>query len=148
MTEQRKIPRNEHGQPFYEAGDLVTRDGTDVHRVVSHNGSEGYPPDGFTVVCVKAPASGWTEVGEEEFNICSRYSPVEPVDPPQTCQTCGRPLPRTEDDPIERQACGRLAIPVPHVGLCFPIDNKGGHLVRWSSRPVQTSRNAPRDEAP
>ncbi|MFF9550869.1 hypothetical protein [Methylobacterium fujisawaense] len=58
-------------------GDLVTRDGTDIHRVVSHNGSPGYAPDGFTVVCVKAPPDGWTEVGEEEFNTCSRYDWIE-----------------------------------------------------------------------
>lgn len=56
MTEQRKIPRDRFGNRFYEAGDLVTRDGTDVHRVVSHNGSDGHAPDGFTVVCVKAPS--------------------------------------------------------------------------------------------
>lgn len=148
MTEQRKIPCDRYGNRFYEVGDLVTRDGTDVHRVVSHNGSDGRAPDAFTVVCIKAPSEPWTEVGEEEFNTCSRYSPVEPAAPALTCQTCGRPLPRTEDDPIERQACGRLAVPVPHVGLCFPTDDRGGHVVRWSTRPVQTSRNASGDEAP
>ncbi|MCJ2046337.1 hypothetical protein MKK58_17620 [Methylobacterium sp. J-078] len=71
-----------YGNRFFAVGDLVTRDGTDVHRVVSHNGSDGHAPDGMTVVCVKAPASGWTEVGEEEFNVCRRYEWVEPVECP------------------------------------------------------------------
>jgi len=71
-----------YGNRFFEVGDLVTRDGTDVHRVADHNGSEGRAPDGMTVVCVKAPASGWTEVGEEEFNVCRRYEWVEPVECP------------------------------------------------------------------
>lgn len=76
MTEQRKIPRDGYGNRFYEVGDLVTRDSTDVHRVVDHNGSDGHAPDGMTVVCIKAPSQPWTEVGEEEFNTCRRYSPV------------------------------------------------------------------------
>ncbi|GJE51482.1 hypothetical protein GOFOIKOB_4541 [Methylobacterium tardum] len=59
------------------------------------------------------------------------------------CRTCGRPLPRTEDDQAERQACGRQALPVPHVGLCFPTDGRGSVVVRWSTRPVQTSRHDP-----
>lgn len=80
MIEQRKIPKDRYGNRFYEVGDLVTRDGTDVHRVVDHNGSDGYPPDGFTVVCVKAPTEPWTDVGEEEFNVCRRYEPVGEVD--------------------------------------------------------------------
>lgn len=76
MTEQRKIPKDRFGNRFYEVGDLVTRDGTDVHRVVDHNGSEGHAPDGMTVVCIKAPSEPWTEVCEEEFNVCRRYDPV------------------------------------------------------------------------
>ncbi len=68
-----------YGNRFYQVGDLVTRDGTDIHRVVDHNGSDGHAPDGFTVVCVKAPATGWTEVGETEFNVCRRYEPVAPT---------------------------------------------------------------------
>jgi hypothetical protein len=67
------------GHRFFKVGDLVTRDGTDIHRVVEHNGSEGYPPDAFTVVCVKAPADGWCEVGDEEFNVCRRYEWVGDV---------------------------------------------------------------------
>ena len=69
-----------YGNRFYEVGDLVTRDGTDIHWVVDHNGSPGHAPDGFTVVCVKAPASGWIEVSEEEFNVCRRYEPVAPTE--------------------------------------------------------------------
>lgn len=76
IEQQRKIPRDRYGNRFYEVGDLVTRDGTDVHRVVDHNGSAGHPPDGFTVVCVKAPSQPWCAVGDEEFNTCRRYSPV------------------------------------------------------------------------
>ncbi|KMO10234.1 hypothetical protein [Methylobacterium platani] len=62
-----------YGNRFFQVGDLVTRDGADIHRVVEHNGSPGYAPDGFTVVCVSPPADGWCEVGDEEFNTCRRY---------------------------------------------------------------------------
>jgi hypothetical protein len=68
-----------YGNRFFEVGDLITRDGTDIHRVVDHNGSDGYPPDGMTVVCVKAPSEPWTQVGEEEFNVCRRYKWVGDV---------------------------------------------------------------------
>jgi len=68
-----------YGNRFFEVGDLVTRDGTDIHRVVDHNGSDGYPPDGMTVVCVKAPSEPWTKVGIEEFNVCRRYEWVGDV---------------------------------------------------------------------
>lgn len=76
MSEQRKIPRDRYGNRFYEVGDLVTRDGTDVHRVVEHNGSDGHAPDGMTVVCIQAPSEPWCAVGDEEFNLCRRYDPV------------------------------------------------------------------------
>lgn len=80
------------GNRFFEVGDLVTRDGTDIHRVVSHNGSPGYAPDAFTVVCVKAPPGGWTEVGEEEFNVCRRYDWVEqPPAPPRRTRDADLP---------------------------------------------------------
>ncbi|MDP4021096.1 hypothetical protein Q8W71_00535 [Methylobacterium sp. NEAU 140] len=69
-----------YGNRFFEVGDLVTRDGTDIHRVVEHNGSPGRAPDGFTVVCVSPPEDGWCEVGDVEFNICRRYEWVtDPV---------------------------------------------------------------------
>ncbi len=63
------------------------------------------------------------------------------------CPSCGRRLPPAQGgNQVELQACGRYALPVPHVGLCFPTDDKGGFAVRWSTRPVQTSRHAPHDE--
>lgn len=81
-----------YGNRFFEVGDLVTRDGTDIHRVVSHNGSDGHAPDGFTVVCVKAPPDGWTEVGETEFNVCRCYDWVEePPAPPRRTRDADLP---------------------------------------------------------
>jgi hypothetical protein len=61
---------SEYGQ--FAVGDHVTRDGSDVQLVKDMDG------DGYcgTFVCVVAPSSGWCEVGEEEFNLCSRYSRV------------------------------------------------------------------------
>jgi hypothetical protein len=58
---------------IFRVGDLVTRDGTDVHRVISSN------DDGFlniTVVCITAPASGWCKIGDEEANLARRYDLV------------------------------------------------------------------------
>lgn len=54
----------------FSEGDHVTRDGTDVHLV------KDMTADGFaaTFVCVVAPATRWTAVGEEEFNVCRRYA--------------------------------------------------------------------------
>jgi hypothetical protein len=54
-------------------GDLVTRDGSDVHRV------EWIGDDGLyaNMLCVKAPDSGWIEEGEHEYNKCSRYSRID-----------------------------------------------------------------------
>lgn len=56
----------------FSEGDHVTRDGTDVQLV------KDMTDDGFaaTFVCVVAPASGWIQVGEEERNVCRRYSRV------------------------------------------------------------------------
>lgn len=51
------------------AGDVVTRDGTDEHVVVRIAAGDNC----MTVRCTKAPESGWTEVGEEEFNLVRRY---------------------------------------------------------------------------
>lgn len=61
------------GQPWFRVGDLVTRDGTDIHRVTDTNGSDEYPPDLIDVVCVKAPDEKWTEVGDTECNCANRY---------------------------------------------------------------------------
>ena len=53
----------------FKVGDIVTRDGTDRHRVIDI--TEGW--DGMTVLCIKEPASGWCKVGDEEYNLCRRY---------------------------------------------------------------------------
>lgn len=63
----------------YGVGDFVTRDGTDVHKVLSLNGPAA---DGGDFLCAKAPepygdGQPWTQVGEVEFNLTRRYSPVE-----------------------------------------------------------------------
>jgi hypothetical protein len=54
----------------FSEGDHVTRDGTDVHLV------KDMTPDGFaaTFVCVVAPATKWITIGEEEHNLCRRYT--------------------------------------------------------------------------
>ena len=57
----------------FAVGDYVTRDGSDVQLVkdLDWGGECG------TFVCVVAPADGWCAVGEEEFNLCRRYSRVD-----------------------------------------------------------------------
>jgi hypothetical protein len=50
-------------------GDLVSRDGTDVHRVLYVN----EPGDMIEVECIEPPASGWCKVGEHEYNVPWRY---------------------------------------------------------------------------
>jgi len=60
-----------HGKTF-QAGDIVTRDGTDEHEVI-----KAEPGDNcMTVRCVKRPTDGWCEVGDEEFNLTRRYELV------------------------------------------------------------------------
>ena len=57
------------GWTVYKVGDLVTRDGTDIHRVTAVN-------DGgqmIVVECVKPAASGSCEIGETESNLALRY---------------------------------------------------------------------------
>lgn len=53
----------------FRVGDLVTRDGTDIHRVTEIDN------DYFclTVECIKAPLGGWCKVGEIERNLSRRY---------------------------------------------------------------------------
>lgn len=53
----------------FAIGDIVSRDGTDRQRVI-YIDDEGYA---MTVVCTKAPESGWCKVGDEEYNLCRRY---------------------------------------------------------------------------
>lgn len=54
----------------FAIGTIVTRDGTDRHRVVNVN------PDGdlIEVECVVAAESGWCAVGEREWNLPRRYT--------------------------------------------------------------------------
>ena len=60
----------------FAIGDLVTRDGTDLQRVISTD------EDGImiTVVCIEAPRTPWCEVGDEETNLARRYGLVAPAD--------------------------------------------------------------------
>lgn len=69
LTEVRQY--SEYGK--FAVGDYVTRDGSDVQfvRELNEDGSCGF------FVCVVAPSSGWCAVGEEEFNLCRRYSRVD-----------------------------------------------------------------------
>jgi hypothetical protein len=53
----------------FEVGDIVTRDGTDHHKVI-----EISDPSFFHVECIKAPETGWCAVGNREWNITRRYS--------------------------------------------------------------------------
>lgn len=69
----------------FKIGDLVTRDGTDVHRVLKVNGFG----DCMTVECIKEPLgylnedgtrdTPWTRLGETEFNLCRRYEFVSEI---------------------------------------------------------------------
>lgn len=62
----------------FKVGDLVTRDGTDVHRVI-----EVIESDLIVVECVKEPLGylnedgtrdpPWTKIGERETNLARRY---------------------------------------------------------------------------
>ena len=56
------------GYWIFHVGDLVTRDGTDVHQVIDAGNGQL-----ITVECVKAPADGWCAVGEREDNLARRY---------------------------------------------------------------------------
>ncbi|KQQ17384.1 hypothetical protein ASF59_00115 [Methylobacterium sp. Leaf121] len=55
-------------------GDLITRHGTDVHRVTEVHGDPKYAAEATTLGRVKAPAGGWCAVGVEESSLCRRYS--------------------------------------------------------------------------
>ena len=69
LTEVRQY--SEFGK--FAVGDYVTRDGSDVQLV------RDLTDDGFcgTFVCVVAPSSGWCAVGDDESNLCRRYSRVD-----------------------------------------------------------------------
>lgn len=57
----------------FKVGDVITRSGDDRQRVLSIAHEWGI----MEVQCIKAPASGWCKVGENESNLISRYSFVE-----------------------------------------------------------------------
>lgn len=54
----------------YCVGDYATRDGTDVQLVTR---TSAHFAD---FKCIKAPRTGWIEVGEVEHNMMRRYSPL------------------------------------------------------------------------
>jgi len=64
----------------FKIGDIVTRDGTDLHRIVDMNGEGG---DLIEVECIKEPLGflnedgsrdePWTRLGEREWNLTRRY---------------------------------------------------------------------------
>lgn len=56
-------------------GDIVTRDGSDRHRVVEADNEWGV----ITVECIVRPRTGWIEVGEREGNLPRRYELIEPA---------------------------------------------------------------------
>ena len=53
----------------FKAGDIVTRDGSDLHLVTRADDGDG----SITVVCIKEPNTGWMNVGESEDNLSGRY---------------------------------------------------------------------------
>lgn len=57
----------------HKLGDLVTRDGTDIHRVIEEDDGYGC----IRVECVVAPKGGWIKVGETETNLAGRYQPAQ-----------------------------------------------------------------------
>ncbi|MEW4459484.1 hypothetical protein AB1K42_15435 [Roseibium algicola] len=80
MVEEIKQVRGLFGWTVFKVGDLVTRDGTDIHRVVEVS-NEGQT---ITVECVREPlgyleedgvtrSEPWCRVGEREFNMARRY---------------------------------------------------------------------------
>lgn len=69
----------------FKPGDFVTRDGTDIHRVLSINEAG----DLIDVVCVKAALgylnddgtrdAPWCEIGDTESNLTRRYDFCDPA---------------------------------------------------------------------
>jgi hypothetical protein len=59
----------------FKVGDLVTRDGTDIQRVIVVGDYND-----ITVECIRAPDSGWMKVGETELNLAGRYQRVDVVE--------------------------------------------------------------------
>lgn len=80
MIEKIEGSEGQFGWKNFKVGDLVTQDGTDVHRVVEvHDGGQC-----ITVECIKEPlgyleedgitrSEPWCRIGEQEFNMARRY---------------------------------------------------------------------------
>lgn len=66
--------------PEFAPGDVVTRDGTDEQLVLGPAEGEAWFGIVVTVRCIRAPASGWCAVGEEENNLPGRYQLVRRPD--------------------------------------------------------------------
>jgi hypothetical protein len=71
--------------PHFRVGDIVTRGGTDRHRVISTNGDDECAPDMIEIECIKEPVveycdgtfgEAWIRVGEREFSLADRYDYV------------------------------------------------------------------------
>lgn len=66
--------------PHFRVGDIVTRDGADLQRVISTNGDDQQGPDMIEVECIREPATDklspipWCRLGEREDNLARRYS--------------------------------------------------------------------------
>jgi len=67
------------GDVRFCVGDIVTRDGTDLHRVIEASEIG----DTIVVECTRAPYDGWCEVGELETNLARRYGPAPDSDVPE-----------------------------------------------------------------
>lgn len=78
--------------PQFKVGDLVTRDGSDVHRVTEIDA------DYFclTVECIKAPATGWCHVGDVERNLSRRYDYAGDIVDGHATRIAGAITPPTE----------------------------------------------------
>ena len=56
-----------------EVNDIVSRDGTDRHKVISIDEEWGT----MVVECIKEPTSKWIKKGERESNLVRRYELVK-----------------------------------------------------------------------
>jgi len=66
----RSYPESIFGWERFKVGDIVTRDGTDLHRVTATS-SDGQQ---INVVCIQAPSEPWCKIGDTESNLARRYS--------------------------------------------------------------------------
>lgn len=54
-------------QAQWKVGDIVSRDGSDEHRIESIDDNQ------IDVVCIKSPSEPWISVGDRETNMKRRY---------------------------------------------------------------------------